>query len=41
MITKELYHVTVEMLAGIEGGSQDVMVLRAGAAATLSFAFGT
>jgi hypothetical protein len=37
MIRNGLYHITVEMLAGIEGGNQDVMMLRAGAPATLSF----
>jgi hypothetical protein len=30
MITNGLYHITVEMLDGIEGGNQGVMILRDG-----------
>jgi hypothetical protein len=35
MIRNGLYHTTVAMLDGIEGGNQGVMVLRDGAKSTL------
>jgi hypothetical protein len=35
MIRNGLYHNTVEMLDGIEGGNQGVMVLRDGTKSTL------
>ena len=43
-IRNELYHIIVEMLDGIEGGNQGVMVLRDGTMRggdSFSYAFGT